>query len=150
MKNIFTLYKDSKSEFYTYTHNAYRSNIGKICVILKAEVNERNEEINRLGKNLCMHIAASKPLALDVNDLESSLIEKEKEIQLATIKSSGKPDNIIEKILDGKMKKFYSEVTLLNQFYVLDTDKNVKTIIADFSSKNFFNISQFKILSIGS
>ena len=117
------LTKDSKYQFYSYTHNSYRSNIGKICVILKAEVSINDDESKQFGKNLCMHIAASKPLALDTNELDLSLIEKEKEIQFATIKSSGKPNNIIEKILSGKMNKFYSEMTLLNQSYILDTDK---------------------------
>ena len=81
-------------------------NIGKICVLLKAEVENNNENTKQFGKNLCMHIAASKPLALDVDKLDLSLIEKERDIQLATIKSSGKADNIIEKILEGKMNKY--------------------------------------------
>ena len=61
-----------------------------------------------------------------LNQLNKTLIDKEKKIQLATIKSSGKPDTIVEKILDGKMKKFYSEVILLNQPYILDNDKDIQ------------------------
>ena len=103
--------KDSNSEFYSYTHNPYKPNIGKICVLLKAEVENNNENTKQFGKNLCMHIAASKPIALDVDKLDLSLFEKERDVQLATIKSSGKQENIIEKILEGKVKKYFSEIT---------------------------------------
>jgi len=142
--------KDSNSEFYSYTHNAYKPNIGKICVLLKAEVENNNENTKQFGKNLCMHIAASKPLALDVDKLDLSLIEKERDIQLATIKSSGKADNIIEKILEGKMNKFFSEVTLLNQPYIFDTNKNVRTVVSEFSSNNLFNILNFELFVLAS
>ena len=138
------------SHFYSYTHNSYRSNIGKICVVLNAKVDNNDENSKQLGKNLCMHIAASKPLALDVNNLDLSLIKKEKDIQMATIKSSGKPDKIIDKILEGKMNKYFSEVTLLNQPYILDTDKNVRKIISEFSLKNTFDILGFKLFILGS
>ena len=73
-----------------------------------------------------MHIAALKPISLDENDLNESIISKEKEIQLESIKSSGKPENIINKILEGKMKKFFSEVTFYNQKYILRQEiKNI-------------------------
>ena len=142
--------KDSNSEFYSYTHNAYKTNIGKICVLLKAEVENNNENTKQFGKNLCMHIAASKPIALDVEKLPLSLIEKEKDVQLATIKSSGKPENIIEKILEGKMKKYFSEITLLNQPYIFDTDKDVRKVVLDFSSNNIFNILNFELFVLAS
>ena len=149
LRRLSVINKDSKSEIYTYTHNAYRQNVGKICVMLKAEVNEGNDETNQFGKNLCMHIAASKPLALETKGLDASFVEKEKEIQKATIKSYGKPDNIVEKILEGKMNKFYSEVTLFNQPYIFDLDKTVEKTISEFSSKHSFNISQFKLFVLG-
>ena len=102
-----------------------------------------------LENNLCMHIAASKPLALEKNELESSFVEKEKEIQKASIQLSGKPDHIVEKILEGKMNKFYSENIFFNQPYIFDLDKTVKTVVSEFSSKNLFNISQFKLFVLG-
>ena len=142
--------KDSNSEFYSYTHNAYKTDIGKICVLLKAEVKNNDEKTKQFGKNLCMHIAASKPIALDVDKLALSLIEKERDVQLATIKSSGKPENIIEKILEGKMKKYFSEITLLNQPYIFDTDKDVRKVVLDFSSNNMFNILNFELFVLAS
>jgi len=134
----------------SYIHNNYKKNIGKIAVILKYKVQNINEESNLLGKNLCMHIAASKPLALNMDSLDKNLIEKEKQVQLETIKSSGKPSNIFGKILEGKMKKFYSESTLLNQNYILDPEKTVDDIILNFSKENKFDIIEYNLIALGS
>ena len=150
LKRIKVFIKEEGMEIFSYTHNNYRNNIGKICAILVAKIKETNEDSKQLGKNLCMHIAASKPIALDIADLDSNLIDKEKEIQLATIKSSGKPENILNKILEGKMNKFYSDVTLLNQLYIFDTEKKVKEVIAEFSSKNTFSILDYELFILGS
>ena len=129
-----------------YIHNNYRKNIGKIAVVLKTKVNKIDEEVKQLGKNLCMHIAASKPLALDIENLDPELIKKEEAVQLETIRSSGKPENIIDKILIGKMKKFYSESTFLNQLYILDTDKTIKDILKDFSQNNQISILDYQMI----
>ena len=134
----------------TYIHNAYKKNIGKIAVVLKSKINEIDEESKILGKNLCMHIAASKPLALSIEKLNKNLIKKEREIQIETIKSSGKPNNILEKILEGKMKKFYSDSVLLEQPYILDLDKTVKQIITEFSKINNFEIIDYKLIVLNS
>ena len=134
----------------TYIHNAYKKNIGKIAVVLKSKINEIDEESKILGKNLCMHIAASKPFALSIEKLNKNLIKKEREIQIETIKSSGKPNNILEKILEGKMKKFYSDSVLLEQPYILDLDKIVKQIITEFSKRNNFEIIDYKLIVLNS
>ena len=134
----------------TYIHNAYKKNIGKIAVVLKSKINEINEESKILGKNLSMHIAASKPFALSIEKLNKKLIKKEREIQIETIKSSGKPNNILEKILEGKMKKFYSDSVLLEQPYILDLDKTVKQIITEFSKINNFEIIDYKLIVLNS
>tara|TARA_Y100000590_G_C15673868_1_gene997252 strand:+ start:535 stop:1404 length:870 start_codon:yes stop_codon:yes gene_type:complete len=149
LKRIKVFVKEEGTEIFSYTHNNYRRNIGKICAILVTKIKEANEDSKQLGKNLCMHIAASKPIALDIDDLDNDLIDKEKEIQLATIKSSGKPANILNQILEGKMNKFYSDVTFLNQLYIFDTEKKVKEIIAEFSSKNTFNILDYELFILG-
>ena len=95
-----------------------------------------------------MHIAAMKPEAIDIIDLDKDLVEKEKNIQRELILNTGKPSNIVEKILEGKMKKFYSDVTLLNQNYILDQDKNVKSIIENYSKELNYKINSFKIISL--
>ena len=95
-----------------------------------------------------MHIAASKPEALDIDQLSSELIENEKKIQKEMIQDSGKPSNVMEKILDGKMKKFFSEVTLLNQNFVIDPEKNIRQAIRDFNSYNSFDLKKYTLVSL--
>ena len=95
-----------------------------------------------------MHIAALKPEAIDENSLDQEIINKEMNIQKELIASSGKPDNVIEKILEGKMKKFYSEVTLLNQSFVLDPNKSVKEVINSEYKDSNFNIEMFNYISL--
>jgi len=138
--------KTEESFISQYIHNPYKKNIGKIAVILKSEVENLNEEAKLLGKNLCMHIAASKPLALDIDHLDSKFIEKEKAVQLETIKESNKPNNIVEKILNGKMKKFYSESTFMNQYYIMDSEKTISDILNNFSKENKFKIINYYLV----
>ena len=142
------LIKENKNSYYSYyIHNSYRSNIGKIISLLEFTCASKDQEIESLSKNLCMHIAAMKPESIDINDLDKKIVEKEEKIQRELILNSGKPSNIIDKILDGKMKKFYSEVTLLNQSYILDQDKTVREVIAKYSENNFKVIS-FDLISL--
>ena len=131
-----------------YIHNSYTKNIGKIISIINYKTNKTDEKVKILSKNLCMHIAAMKPISLDVNDLDSSIIENEKTIQRELILNSGKPSNIVEKILEGKMNKFYSEVTFLNQKYVLDQEKNIKQIIKEYSKEYNYSIESFNIITL--
>ncbi len=142
------LIKKNKDSYYSYyIHNSYRGNIGKIVSLLEFTSTNKEQEIEILSKNLCMHIAAMKPESLDIEDLDKNLVEREEKIQRELILSTGKPSNIIDKILKGKMKKFYSEVTLLNQFYILDQDKLVKTVIEE-HSKYEFKLKSFEIISL--
>tara|TARA_Y100000590_G_scaffold468488_1_gene651423 strand:- start:2480 stop:3352 length:873 start_codon:yes stop_codon:yes gene_type:complete len=151
LKKFKFLKQNSNSKVFTYTHNAYKKNIGKMCVALNAEVDNISDEVLSFGKNLCMHIAAMKPISLDLNSLDDEIINKEKQIQLETIQSSGKPKEIIEKILDGKMKKFYSEVLFLNQKYILDEERSVEKVITDFNTKNEkFKIINYTMFILGS
>tara|TARA_A100001011_G_C14250833_1_gene817768 strand:- start:62 stop:913 length:852 start_codon:yes stop_codon:yes gene_type:complete len=130
-----------------YIHNSYRNNIGKIISLLEYSCSEKDNEIKILSKNLCMHIAAMKPESLDIHDLDKNLLENEKKIQRELILSSGKPENIIDKILDGKMNKFFSEVTFFNQSYILDQDKTIRQIIEDYE-KNNFKVNSFYLISL--
>ncbi len=131
-----------------YVHNSYKENIGKIVSILQFNSNKIDEKLSTDIKNICMHIAAMKPESLDIEDLDKNLIENEKNIQKDLIKSSGKPEAIIEKILDGKMKKFYSDITLLNQSFVIDPDKTVGDIINNYSSEYSLKIVTFKLFNL--
>ena len=140
--------KNNKNSSYSfYIHNSYRNNIGKIISFLEYSADDINNDIKTLSKNLCMHIAAMKPESLDIDDLDKKFVANEEKIQRELILNSGKPSNIVDKILDGKMKKFYSEVTLLNQSYILDQDKNIRSIINEYSKFNFKLIS-FELITL--
>ncbi len=130
-----------------YIHNPYRKNIGKIasCVFFSGD---KNDEVNNFSKSLCMHIAASKPEAMDVDSLSSVVIENEKKLQLEMLKDSGKPSNVQEKILEGKMKKFYSEVTLLNQNFVIDPEKTIKQAIEEINKSFKFDLEKYFLISL--
>jgi len=142
------LVKENKTSYYSYyIHNSYRSNIGKIISLLEFTCASKNEEIESLSKNLCMHIAAMKPESIDINDLDKNIVEKEEKIQRELILNSGKPSSMIDKILGGKMKKFYSEVTLLNQSYILDQDKSVRVVLDEYS-KYEFKLKSFELISL--
>ena len=137
----------NNSNYAFYIHNSYRSNIGKIISLLEYSSNEKNNEIEILSKNICMHIAAMKPESIDITDLDKKIVANEEKIQKELILNSGKPSNIVDKILEGKMKKFYSEVTLLNQTYILDQDKTIQNVINDYSNFNFQVVS-FSLISL--
>ena len=142
------LVKENKNTYYAYyIHNSYRTNIGKIISLLEFTSTSKDQEIESLSKNLCMHIAAMKPESIDINDLDKNIAEKEEKIQRELILNSGKPSNIIDKILEGKMKKFYSEVTLLNQSYILDQEKSVRVVLDEYS-KYEFKLKSFELISL--
>ena len=140
--------KENKDTYFSYyIHNSYRSNIGKIISFLEYYSDKKNNEIENFSKNICMHIAAMKPESLDIDDLDRELINNEEKIQKELILNSGKPSNIVEKILEGKMKKYFSEVTLLNQFFILDQDKTVRDIINE-HSKYKYSLISFDLINL--
>ena len=146
--NDLKVYDNKESNLNYYIHNPYRKNIGKIISVVFYSSDKETDDVKKFSKNICMHIAASKPEAIDIDMLPNKIIESEKKIQEEMIKDSGKPSNVMEKILDGKMKKFYSEVTLLNQNFVIDTDKTVKEAISDFNSLNSLILNNYALISL--
>ena len=146
--NDLKVFDNKETSVNYYIHNPYRKNIGKIVSAVFYSSDNESDEVKTFSKNLCMHIAASKPEAMDIDNLPSELIDSEKKIQEEMIKDSGKPSNVMEKILEGKMKKFYSEVTLLNQNFVIDTDKTVKDAISDFNSSNSLILKDYILISL--
>ena len=140
--------KNDKSYNSFYIHNSYSKNIGKIISLINYESNKNDDKIKSLSKNLCMHVAAMKPESIDISDLDKATIEKEERIQRELILSSGKPSNIVDKILEGKMSKFFSEVTFLNQKYILDQDKTVKEIVKEYQKDYNYKILSFKIVNL--
>jgi elongation factor Ts len=125
---------------YSYIHNSLGENLGKIGVLLDIN-SEPDSELSGMGKNICMHIAATSPKSLDESSLDEDIIETEKNIIKEQLKESGKPDEIIEKMLDGKMKKFFEEVVLLNQKYVIDPSMTISGLLEEASNNSGSKIS---------
>jgi elongation factor Ts len=108
---------------------------GKIGVLVELNCESdfvaKTDQFAELVKDLCMHVAASSPQWISPNEVPEEVVAKEKEIYMSQAKQAGKPDTMLEKIADGKLKKFYSEVCLLEQSFVKDTDKSVAELIKE-------------------
>jgi len=95
----------------------------------------KNDEFLQLAKDLAMHIAAASPLAVRPEDLPEAVVERERSVFLEQVKNEGKPEHIAEKIVEGKLRKFFEENTLLKQAFVKDTDRTIEEIITEASAK---------------
>lgn len=115
----------------SYVHNAARPNLGKIGVLVALESSGNKEKLMELGKHIAMHIAAANPLFKSIADVDPAAVEHEKEIFSEQAKASGKPENIIEKMVEGRVRKYYDEVVLEEQAYIMNPDLKVKQVIAD-------------------
>ena len=109
------------TNIFSYVHNSAADQMGKIGVLVSLSKNEIE-----LGRQIAMHIAATNPASLSENDLNVELIDREKAIFSEQAKESGKPENIIENMIKGRMKKYFEEVTLLNQKFVVNPDITVR------------------------
>ena len=128
------------SNIYSYLHNSVSKDCGKIGVLVSLEGNKDDD----FGKKLAMHIAATSPLAMSENDLDSDLVDREKKIISEQLISEGKPADIAEKILSGKLKKFYEENTLLNQKFVMDPDSSISQVL-ERNNQVLINFVRFKV-----
>ena len=135
----------NKTEKYQkYLHNSINENSGKIGVLLSYECDENNEKVSDLSKNLCMQIAATTPKSVDRESLDSKLVKNEELIFREQLNNSGKPDEIINKIVEGKINKFYEEVCLNEQIFVMDGKIRINKLISNFNNENTLN---FKIIN---
>ncbi len=133
-----------KGRIFSYVHNSVANNLGKIGVLISLD--PYNKDLDNVGKNLCMHIAASSPKAILTSELDKDLINSETEIIKQQLKDTGKPDDIIEKMLNGKLNKFFEEVVLMNQKFVIDPSMTVKDYLISESSKLGHEISVKKYI----
>lgn len=115
----------------SYIHNAAGPNIGKIGVLVALESNGDKAKLAELGKHIAMHVAASAPLFKTIADVDPAAVEHEKSIFAEQAAATGKPANIIEKMVEGRVRKYYDEVVLEEQAYIMDPDKKVKQVIAE-------------------
>ncbi|MCV0396500.1 MAG: translation elongation factor Ts [Rhizobiaceae bacterium] len=110
----------------TYVHNAVADNLGKMGVLVAIETTGDAEAARAFARQVAMHVAATNPLALTVEEIDPKAVERERAIFSEQARASGKPDNIIEKMVEGRLRKFYEEVVLLKQAFVLNPDQTVE------------------------
>ncbi|WP_372396682.1 translation elongation factor Ts [Azospirillum sp. HJ39] len=113
----------------SYVHSAIAPGLGKIGVLVALESTGDAAKLADLGKQIAMHIAAARPDALDIADVDSSSLERERSVLAEQARASGKPENIIEKMVEGRVRKYYEEVCLLEQTYVIDGETKVRKVV---------------------
>lgn len=109
----------------SYVHNAVKAGLGKMGILVALESTGDKAALSALGKQLAMHIAATNPLAIDASELDQDVVARERAIILEQVKESGKPADIAEKMVEGRLRKYYEEVTLLAQTFVIDGETKV-------------------------
>ena len=139
-------YKNSKN--FSYQHSIIKDNVSKLGVIVSIDETEKSENINIFGKQLAMHIAASNPIALNSDDIDKEIIDKEQQLITEELKNSGKPVEIAKKISLGKLNKFKDENSLMTQDWVMEPKKKVKDVLSEISKKNI-KINEFIRFKIG-
>ena len=114
-----------------YVHQQAAPGLGRMGVLAALESTGSSEALEAFGKQLAMHIAATSPQSITVADLDPQLVERERNIFADQARATGKPESIIEKMVEGRLRKFYEESVLLEQTWVMDTDKKVKDALAE-------------------
>jgi len=113
----------------SYMHNATADGLGRIGVLVALESTADEAALQGLGKQLAMHIAATSPASLSVDDLDKDAVQRERDVLIEQAKASGKPQEIAEKMVEGRMKKYYQEVVLLEQTSVIDGETRISDVI---------------------
>ena len=139
-------YNGSKN--FNYLHTVVKDNLSKLAVVVSLETSNSSDNLKNFGKHLSMHIAASNPLALDVNDIDKKILDKEQTLISEELKNTGKPDAIVQKISIGKINKFKEDNALLSQAWVMEPKKKVKDILKELSISDL-KIKDFYRLKIG-
>ena len=125
MKNI----KVNNGRVISYIHNATANGMGRIGVLVALESDAGTEILESLGKQIAMHVAATKPLSLSVESLDPEMVQRERDVLIEQAKESGKPQEIAEKMVEGRLRKYYQEVVLLEQIFVIDGESKVSEVI---------------------
>jgi len=113
----------------SYVHNAAGPDMGKIGVLVALESTAEAAKLETLGRQIAMHIAATSPLALTVEQLPAEVVAREREVQRELARQSGKPENVIDKMIEGRMRKFYEESVLLSQVFVIDGETQIAKVV---------------------
>jgi len=136
------------SKNFNYLHTIIKDNLSKLAVLVSIETKNDSDNLKTFGKQLSMHIAASNPLAVEANNIEKEVLDKEITLISKELKSTGKPENIIKKISTGKINKFMIDNAILSQPWVMEPKKKVKDILKELSISDL-KIKDFYRLKIG-
>jgi len=120
----------------SYVHNSVAPELGKIGVLVALQSSADPDKLAVLGKQLAMHVAATSPLALDISSLDSNVITRERAILSDQARESGKPENVVEKMIEGRMRKFYEESVFLSQVFVIDGETRIEKVLKN-AAKEF-------------
>jgi elongation factor Ts len=123
------VFKVSSGVVATYMHNALKPGLGKIGVLVALEAASELDGLETLGRQIGMHVAATRPDALDVDAVDPAALERERNVLSEQARASGKPENIIEKMVEGRIRKYYEEVVLLEQVWVHDGESRVRAVV---------------------
>ncbi|KZK82049.1 Elongation factor Ts [Pseudovibrio sp. Ad13] len=115
----------------SYMHNAAGEGLGKIGVLVALESAGDAGKLAALGKQIAMHVAATNPMALNTDELDADAVERERTVYMEQARESGKPESIIEKMVEGRLRKFYEEVTLVKQSFVINPDLTVEKAVEE-------------------
>jgi elongation factor Ts len=115
----------------SYIHAAIAPGLGKIGVLVGLRSAGDAQKLTALGRQVAMHVAAANPLAVDVDRLDADTVSRERAVFAEQARGSGKPENIIEKMVEGRLRKFYEEAVLLKQVFVIDGERAVETVLKD-------------------
>ena len=141
-------FNQSGTKNFNYLHTVVKDNLSKLSVIASLETSNDSDVVKTFGKQLSMHIAASNPLALSLDLIDKDVLQKEQDLVTEELKSSGKPEEIVQKISLGKMNKFKEENALLTQPWVMEPKKKVQDIIKDLNISDL-TIKDFYRIKIG-
>ena len=141
-------FNHSGSKNFNYLHTIVKDNLSKLAVLVSLETNNDSKNLKSFGKQLCMHIAASNPLAIEANNIDKETLDKEITLISEELKNTGKPVDIVKKIGLGKINKFKEENSLLSQPWVMEPKKKVYDIMKELNISNL-KIKDFYRLKIG-
>ena len=135
----------------SYLHGALAPGLGKIGVLVALQSEGDQAKLQELGKQLAMHIAAIKPLSVSRDDLDAAEVERERSVLAEQARESGKPEEIIEKMVEGRLRKFFEEVCLLDQTFVIDGETRVSKVLENAAEDlgTPVTLAGFKILVLG-
>jgi len=141
----------SEGGLFSYIHNSTAEGLGRLGVLVSLESKLNVDELATLGKQIAMHVAATSPKSLSIDDLDEKIVNRERQVLIDQAIASGKPKEIADKIVQGRMHKFYQEVVLSEQVSVLDGETKIKDLVKNFSKEKNSDIelTGFKIIKLG-